>query len=170
MGLRFTQDAHAAVADGTITVTYRAWVRPQVKVGGHYRVGPSTVEVTALDVVPRASVPDDGLQWIGDAETVYRVEFHRVEPRPPKPSLSFDELDARLARLDANKGEPWTRTVLELIRDNPGVVSTTLAASIGQERFAFKTDVRKLKALGLTESLEVGYRLSPLGESYLSDR
>ena len=28
----------------------------------------------------------------------------------------------------------------------------------------------KLKALGLTESLEVGYRLSPLGEAYLSAR
>ena len=31
----------------------------------------------------------------------------------------------------------------------------------------FKTDVRKLKELGLTESLEVGYRLSPRGEAVL---
>jgi hypothetical protein len=35
------------------------------------------------------------------------------------------------------------------------------------ERQAFKLNVRKLKELGLTESLEVGYRLSPLGEAFL---
>jgi hypothetical protein len=38
-----------------------------------------------------------------------------------------------------------------------------LAAAAGRERHPFKTDVRKLKELGLTESLEVGYRLSPPG-------
>ena len=31
----------------------------------------------------------------------------------------------------------------------------------------FKLDVRKLKELGLTESLRPGYRLSPRGESVL---
>ena len=36
----------------------------------------------------------------------------------------------------------------------------------GRERLPFKADVRKLKALGLTESLEVGYRLSPRGRAY----
>ena len=30
----------------------------------------------------------------------------------------------------------------------------------------FKRDVRKLKELGLTESLPVGYRLSPRGRAY----
>jgi predicted transcriptional regulator len=44
-------------------------------------------------------------------------------------------------------------------------VSTELAKALGAERFAFKQDVRKLKELGLTESLEVGYRLSPRGEA-----
>ena len=32
---------------------------------------------------------------------------------------------------------------------------------------AFKRDVRKLKELGLTRSLEVGYELSPRGRAYL---
>lgn len=40
-------------------------------------------------------------------------------------------------------------------------------ALMGQEKLHFKTDVRKLKALGLTESLEVGYRLSPRGTALL---
>jgi hypothetical protein len=42
-----------------------------------------------------------------------------------------------------------------------------LAERFGRERLPFKADVRKLKALGLTESLEVGYRLSPRGRAYL---
>jgi len=39
-----------------------------------------------------------------------------------------------------------------------------------RERLDFKRDVRKLKNLCLTESLEVGYRLSPLGRALLKRR
>jgi len=49
----------------------------------------------------------------------------------------------------------------------PGTRAADLAAGFGRERLSFKADVRKLKALGLTESLEVGYRLSPRGRAYL---
>jgi hypothetical protein len=63
---------------------------------------------------------------------------------------------------------PWTRRVLELIGERPGVRAGDLADTIGMERLSFKTDVRKLKALGLTESLEVGYRLSPRGQAWLA--
>ena len=48
------------------------------------------------------------------------------------------------------------------------MVSTVLADEAGQERLSFKTRVRRLKALGLTESLEVGYRLSPRGAAFLA--
>ncbi len=58
--------------------------------------------------------------------------------------------------------------MLRLIGDRPGVRAGDLAAELGRERLAFKADVRKLKALGLTESLEVGYRLSPRGRAYLA--
>ena len=57
--------------------------------------------------------------------------------------------------------------MLELIRDNPGTLAADLAARQGCERLPFKADVRKLKALGLTESLRVGYRLSPRGQAVL---
>lgn len=168
MGLAFTHDAHPGVADGTITVTFRAWSRPQVKVGGHYRIGATTVEVTALGQVPLASAPAEERARLGDTDPVWRVDFVRIVPIATAP-LTTDELTRRLDRLDAASTHgPWTRGTLHLIRDNPGVVSTVLAEKVGRERFAFKTDVRKLKALGLTESLEVGYRLSPLGESFLA--
>ena len=56
--------------------------------------------------------------------------------------------------------------VLGLIADRPGTRAPDLAASLGRETARFKADVRKLKELGLTESLEVGYRLSPRGRAY----
>jgi predicted transcriptional regulator len=73
-----------------------------------------------------------------------------------------------LARFDrASKDGPWTVAVLEVIRDRPAVRAPDLAASFGRETQPFKRDVRKLKDLGLTESLEVGYRLSPRGRAFL---
>lgn len=43
-----------------------------------------------------------------------------------------------------------------------------LAGAAGVERDRLKADVRKLKELGLTESLVVGYRLSPRGAAVLA--
>jgi hypothetical protein len=63
---------------------------------------------------------------------------------------------------------PGPTPTLRLIGDRPGVRAADLAAAVGRERHPFKTDVRKLKELGLTESLEVGYRLSPRGRALLS--
>ena len=79
------------------------------------------------------------------------------------------QLRARLLRIDARaEGGAWTRRALEAIRDHPGLRAADLCRRVGQERLAFKTNVRKLKALGLTDSLEVGYRLSPRGAAVLA--
>jgi hypothetical protein len=76
---------------------------------------------------------------------------------------------ARLARLDTAAPEgPWTRRALEAIRDHEGLRAADLCRHIGQERLPFKVNIRKLKALGLTESLETGYRLSPRGHTVLA--
>jgi len=110
---------------------------------------------------------------------IYRIELGRLGPDPrvalrEQDSLSDGEqaaLTAKLAKLDANApGGPWTRRVLELIRDNPAVRAGDLCEAVRMERLPFKAYVRKLKALGLTESLDVGYRLSPRGEVLLKSR
>ena len=44
-----------------------------------------------------------------------------------------------------------------------------VAAELGRDTASFKRDVRKLKELGLTESLDIGYRLSPRGEAVVDD-
>jgi hypothetical protein len=80
-----------------------------------------------------------------------------------------DDIQRRLDRLDrASTHGPWTRAVLETIAANPAVRAPDLAAGFGRETQPFKRDVRKLKELGLTISLDVGYRLSPRGEAYLA--
>ena len=75
----------------------------------------------------------------------------------------------RLDRLDRTSVHgPWTRATLRIIAARPGVVSTDLAAELGRDRPSFKLDVRKLKRLGLTYSLERGYRVTPKGEAVLA--
>ena len=89
-----------------------------------------------------------------------------VELKPGVRRL-FEALAKKLSRMDA-RDAPWTTRALELIRDRPGERAGNLAPEFGWETPRFKTQVRKLKAQGLTESLEVGYRLSPRGEDYLA--
>jgi DNA-binding IclR family transcriptional regulator len=85
--------------------------------------------------------------------------------------LGLDDLAAlrqRLARLDkASRHGAWTLTTLRLIAKRPGTRAADLAAGLRLEKAAFKRDVRKLKELGLTESLDIGYRLSPRGRALL---
>ena len=81
--------------------------------------------------------------------------------------LTDDELAAlrtKVDAMDARAETPWAWATLELIRDHPAVLAADLGARLGLERDVFKPRVRRLKALGLTESLRIGYRLSPRGE------
>jgi hypothetical protein len=109
-------------------------------------------------------------------DPVYRVRFHPVLEPDPRDVLAADAelsdadlaaIDRRLARLDAaSTYGPWTAATLAIIAERPAVRAADLAAALGRERAPFKLDVRKLKALGLTLSLDIGYRLSPRGQAY----
>src|SRR5262249_43935139 len=77
-------------------------------------------------------------------------------------------ISAKLARLD--RDTPWTAATLAIIEKHPRVAASQLAAKLGRERLPFKIDVRKLKRLGLTQSFEVGYEISPRGRAYLAAR
>jgi hypothetical protein len=184
------------IADGSVTVTFRRWKRRQVIAGHRYRTGHRIVgrmmievddvqevdpaAITDADAV-RAGFPDAAAlvdQLHGEPDlTVYRIEFHMIDEPDPRSVLAAaakltmadrDEIDRRLARLDrASPHGPWTRAVLDVIAAQPATRAADLAADFGMETQPFKNDVRKLKNLGLTESLEVGYRLSPRGRAYL---
>lgn len=106
---------------------------------------------------------------------VYRVSVSYVgdDPRHALRSTvpcdeELAEIAVRLASMDRRTAGPWTQRVLTLVETWPARRAPELAEMEGRETVAFKTDVRKLKELGLTESLPVGYRLSPRGRAVLA--
>jgi hypothetical protein len=192
--VQFEQRLKLGIANGSITVAFRRWKRPQVVAGRRYRTGLDIVEMDAVDVVDPAAITDADVRLAGyatkaeavaslrgdDDLPVYRLRFHRVDEPDPRAELAataelsddeMAEIDRRLDRLDrASSHGPWTAAVLATIAARPGVRAPDLAESFGRETLPFKTDVRKLKNLGLTLSLPIGYRLSPRGEAYLRSR
>ena len=178
------------LADGTISLAFRRWARPRVRAGSQLRTAVGVLAVDAVSEVRVADITEDDARRAGFASLaalhddiagqrdgrVYRIALHVAGPDPRvelrgRDALTDDELaevERRMARLDAasNHGA-WTLTVLRLIRDRPEVRAGDLAPALRQDKPAFKRDVRKLKELGLTESLEVGYRLSPRGRAIL---
>lgn len=113
-----------------------------------------------------------------DAERkLYRIRLRLAGPDQRKvlrdnTKLNKQEIAAirqKLDRLDAASHHgPWTERVLKIIAERPQVLALDLANSLKLERAWFKAQVRKLKELGLTESLRPGYRLSPRGEAVLA--
>jgi hypothetical protein len=190
----FAQWSWEGIADGSITVTFRRWKRRQATTGGIYRTPVGRIEALAVDEVGAGDVTDEEARSSGYPSAdvlladlrgtpdlpIYRIRFRLADGPDPRDELAADEaltevdraeLDKRLDRLDkVSKHGPWTRQVLLLIRDKPAVRAGDLADDLGRERLDFKVDVRKLKNLGLTISLGVGYRLSPRGEAYLQGR
>jgi hypothetical protein len=190
--LLFQKAFHAGLVDGSIRLTFRRWDKPHVRAGGRYRCHPiGVLEVDAVSKVLVRDVTandaalagfasrDDLLAFLrergalADDSELWRIELHhggdgdRVE-LALEDNLSADDIAAirqRLARLD--RDEPWTRTTLRLIAKHPRVAASKLAARLGRETLPFKVDVRKLKRLGLTQSFEVGYELSPRGRAFL---
>lgn len=183
----FRQDVMRRIAEGEVTLAFRRWRRPTVKAGGTLRTRVGVLAIESVEVVGEEEVTDADARRAGAADreallaalpgegALHRIEFRLAGPDPrvalrERSDLSPGErtsIDARLDRLDAaSRHGPWTRTVLGLIAERPETRAPDLAASLGRETAPFKADVRKLKELGLTESLRIGYRLSPRGRAY----
>jgi hypothetical protein len=176
-----------AIANGEVTLAFRRWEQPRVRAGGQQRTAIGVIAFDAVEAVDRDDLDESDATAAGfpsvnallafvdrrTAGTIFRIRLRLAGPDPRialRESLPDEgqirQLTDRLDRLDrASHHGPWTRHVLRLIRDWPGVRAADLAVASGRERAPFKLDVRKLKELGLTESLNPGYRLSPRGRS-----
>ena len=185
------QRLHQGIQDGSITVMFRRWKRRQVVAGNTYRTAAGRIvidEVTkvAPSRIRRADALAAGYRSVAEAvadlrgtpgDPVFLLRLHPAADEDPRAVLAesaelstsdVEEITHRLDRLDeASTHGPWTRETLAVIGRRPAVRAGDLAAELGREMLPFKLDVRKLKNLGLTLSLEVGYRLSPRGEAYL---
>jgi hypothetical protein len=184
----FTAATLRGLTQGRVSCTYRRWEVVRPKVGSRFTTSAGVVEVTSITRADEQQLTEreaaeagfdsvaELLKWCsakGNGD-LYRIGIALAGPDPRIELRRTDNLDAadiatlnaKLDRMDRAADQAWTRNTLRQIQRLPGVVSTELAAEVGQERRAYKLRVRRLKALGLTESLERGYRLSPRGQAY----
>ena len=180
------------LTSGAITLTFRRWQKPHVKKGGRYRCHPiGVLQVDDVTIVSARSITEEDATRAGfvsrdslfgylaelgpfdDDTEVYRVELHhggdgdRVDVALDD-VLSADDvvmLRGKLAKMDGKK--PWTMQTFALIEESPRIAASKLAAKVGRQTAPFKADVVKLKKLGLTQSFEVGYEVSPRGRAFL---
>jgi hypothetical protein len=184
----FSRPVLDGIAAGRVTVAFRRWRKPTVRTGGTLRTPVGLLRIETIERLDPGQISDRDARSAGfasaqearaslaadDGKPVYRIVF-RLEGEDPRVFLRSDipsaaeaeEVVAKLARLDYARGTPWTDKTLRLIAGSPGTRAADLAARLDRDRDAFKADVRKLKELGLTESLDVGYRLSPRGQALL---
>jgi hypothetical protein len=190
--MRFAGADHKGVAAGEITLAFRRWRTARVVAGRVYRTNSGRLLVSAIRPVEPADVTDGDARAAGRRDAadllaalpgdpawpLWRIEFSLATDADPRAALAADDdldaaavaaIRARLDRLDkASAYGPWTRATLAAIAERPAVRAPDLAASFGRETAPFKLDVRKLKNLGLTHSLPVGYELSPRGRAFLA--
>lgn len=174
---------------GNISVIFRRWKRAGVKAGGTQMTQRGVLGIDSVKVVTEKQITEKDARAAGFAskkelladlydrdEDIYRIGVHWVGEDPRKALRSNDKLSAneideiieKLKKLDQNSQRGnWTHLYLQMIHDQPNTHAKILAESIGLTIPTFKPWVRKLKALGLTESLRPGYRLSPRGERVL---
>jgi hypothetical protein len=186
MAMLINADDFEAIVSGRVDTAFRRWIRPTVKAGGTLTTAAGVLAIDAVDVVALNAVTAEDLARAGfDARdtldamlgnrkgTLYRIRLHYVGEDPrvalrESAALSSADADAigqTLARMDGTT--PWVRRTLVLIGERPGHSAQELAEVLGVEKLKFKSNVRRLKSLGLTESLDVGYRLSRRGQAWL---
>lgn len=178
------------IASGDVTVAFRRWTKPTVKAGGTLRTAIGVLAIDTIEPCRIEEISDADARSAGFAELaalkrelerrdgeIYRIALRLAGADPRIALRQQDKVPANnvatiAARLDAydrrSPTGPWTRVVLALIADNEGMAAAELAARLGVEKLPLKDNIRKLKELGLTESLETGYRLSPRGRAFLA--
>jgi hypothetical protein len=186
----FRQEFLDGIRTGRVTLAFRRWRRPSVRSGGTLLTPIGQLKIESVQPVTTEQISEDDARRAGFGSlemlvselrdrpegTLYRIVLGPLSPDPrialreslPAHGPPADETVRRLDRLDARAGGgPWTVHVLEAVDANPGLRAGTLCKRVGQEKEPFKINVRKLKNLGLIESLITGYRLSPRGAAVL---
>jgi len=185
----FKQHILEKIAAGTVCVAFRRWKRPTVKSGGTLQTPVGLLAIESVDPyeVIRISSSDAEQAGFGSRDELleslangngqlYRIRFKRKGDDPRIALRNHDkltakdvtELLAKLKRFDSRSPHgPWTSEVLQLIANYPEMRAAQLTAKSRHEKEWLKMNIRKLKNLGLTESLTEGYCLSPRGLALL---
>ncbi|WP_026633028.1 hypothetical protein [Dyadobacter alkalitolerans] len=178
------------IMSGNVSLAFRKWKKLSIRKGSLLQTSIGVVKITDLAETELSKITDEDARLAGyeNAQAVtselekvtngaiYRIELGYESPDPrigqrEQKEITNEELEAlkeKLLNLDkfSNQGK-WTTKVLKAIQENPKLPAVALAAKVNKEKEWLKTNVRKLKNLGLTISHEPGYTLSPLGEYVL---
>jgi hypothetical protein len=186
----FRKDTLEAIARKEVNLAFRRWKKPTVKPGGALMTAVGVLGIEAVEKTALARITEDEARAAGFASRslllkeiarhpggdLYRVRF-KLGGADPRIALRQDghlsksemkNVLLALSRLDQTSERAWTMTTLRLIDKYPARRAPDLAASQRRDPMEFKRDVRKLKDLGLTEALEIGYRLSPRGRAVVN--
>lgn len=182
----FRQAVLEGIAEGRITLAFRRWSRPSVRAGGAVRTAAGVVRIGSIDVIEPGDITPADARKAGYDDLAVLVRELGADGEKPlyRIALTGIEADRRVAlrmnaQLDAaemaelerhfarwEKARPgYFPAILKAIGDHPEMPAAVLAECLKVEKLRFKQDVRKLKELGLTESLATGYRLSARGEA-----
>lgn len=179
------------IARGEITLAFRRWKKPTVSPRTRLRTALGEVLIGAVEPIDSGGLSKEQARKAGyeslaalrkdlrdeSDRTLYRIEIRGIENDGRvalRNNANIDEAEAvaigeKLVKWDrANGKSGYHRQILDSVRVNEGAPAGRLAEELGVEKMKFKRDMRKLKELGLTESLVVGYRLSPRGARFLS--
>jgi hypothetical protein len=180
------------IAAGEVNEVYRRWKRPTVRAGGTLNTSVGQLSILSVERIPRSELTAAAARRAGFAtrtellgslrsgsdRQLYRVrlELAGEDPRIALRGAStlseaeIVELRRAFEHFDRQRVSPGLEplALLRLIEDNEGVRAPDLAESLGVETKWFKARIRRLKGRGLTESLRIGYRLSPRGRAALN--
>ena len=174
---------------GEVSLVFRRWKRPTVKKDGKLKTRMGILDIKSVDLISESKITlkdaksagfeskkDLVDQLSGRDGEIFRIEVAwggedprvalRKKTRISKKEL--EEIKELFERWNQSKvfGK-WPLKYLQMIHDQPNTHAQILADSLGLQKNRFKGQVRKLKELGLTESLRPGYKLSPRGEKLL---
>lgn len=186
----FKSDIVERIANGQVKLAFRKWTKPTVKSGGTLLTAAGQLRIKSVAIIAYEQISDNDIIAAGYATRdqldqelnrktngeLYRISFE-LEGEDPRIALrendtitedEFTALAKKIDRLDKNsKYGPWTTRILTLILEQPELHAIRYANKLKVDKDWLKTNIRKLKALGLTISHDIGYSISPRGKQYL---
>lgn len=187
----FKQKYLTLIADGTVNIAFRKWKKPTVKTNGTLITPIGQLKILEVQQIDYSLITENEANAAGyqsreelDKELstksegdLYKITFVLLgdDPRIALRETNeiseeeFAKIKNKLERMDSSgpiKG--WTLKVLNSIKDHPEKRAGDLAEDLGYDKMWLKPSIRKLKGMGLTISLPVGYKLSPRGKEVLN--
>lgn len=178
------------IKTGEISLAFRKWKRPSVKKGTLMNTSIGQVQILDITKIDISSITEKDALKSGfndlnaliavlnsrDGGQIYKVEVSYSNPDPrielrndsEITQTDFDKIKAKLNRLDKySRSGNWTLHILGAIMENPKLSAGQLAEKTGKEKEWLKTNIRKLKNIGLTVSHNPGYTISPRGKIFM---